>query len=538
MKYRKHQAKLDNLVSDMEESNLPVRILNWVVPGGGKSLLPGIVRKRFPKFKIGWFVPRLTLQRQAIESMKQHFGLELRDAGNEIDPSRGSAGFVSTHQGLMMNPELWAQELERHSYILVIDELHHAKRRMDGTLESLARAIKGLPYRVRLDMTGTLETSDRAFIDGVDYAETPEGFLVQSESTSYHSIRYTRSDALTEGALVPIEFHHHDGPVSFVNRDGVYPERNLSEAKKKDEAASLFTALNTDIATQLFQRGVAHWQANGNKLIVVTASQFHAKKYYELLKGMGVATSLAIDDNEKAHEEVLAFRGKKGMTTRAMVTCQMAYEGLDVPEATHLICLTHIRSYPWIEQSLGRVWRKAPGKRRCYAFIPSDPRMNRVIQRIREETPGIIALPGEGGTPPPGGEKDRTIPLSGYVTNVWPELLDEGSEDMSGLKNTLVALLADQGLQGDFQEYIDRFVTEIVACAIEQIPQRFETVKEQEDNYKRALHKLCRCMDQWKGVEYSTHQALVKTYMGKGTPEMNLEELKRAKAYASSLYPR
>jgi len=40
-----------------------------------------------------------------------------------------------------------------------------------------------------------------------------------------------------------------------------------------------------------------------------------------------------------------------------LVTVAMAYEGLNIPAVSHIICLTRIRSAPWIEQMTARANR-------------------------------------------------------------------------------------------------------------------------------------------------------------------------------------
>ena len=73
-----------------------------------------------------------------------------------------------------------------------------------------------------------------------------------------------------------------------------------------------------------------------------------------------------------------------------LVTCQIAYEGLDEPPISHIASLTHIRSTPWIEQMIARAWRRHEGKDVCHVFVPDDPRMNRVIKRIHNEQIDIV----------------------------------------------------------------------------------------------------------------------------------------------------
>ena len=166
MNLRTHQRALHVILQGLDAADLPADILCDVVPGGGKSMLPGLLCERFPRHRLAWFVPRLSLARQAALGMLKDFGVEIRESGNDTNPSRGTRGFVATHAALTTDPNLWRHELSRHPYLLVIDELHHAKLTRGGVDNSLARAIAPLPYHLRLCMTGTLETNDSTIATG------------------------------------------------------------------------------------------------------------------------------------------------------------------------------------------------------------------------------------------------------------------------------------------------------------------------------------------------------------------------------------
>ena len=76
---------------------------------------------------------------------------------------------------------------------------------------------------------------------------------------------------------------------------------------------------------------------------------------------------------------------------RTLVTVGMAYEGLDVPGITHLACLTHIRSIPWLKQMFARAWRFNPRSalpyehQECFYYAPEDFQMGHVVSRLKEQ---------------------------------------------------------------------------------------------------------------------------------------------------------
>lgn len=533
MNLRKHQKKLQSLLFESEESRLPMRILAWVVPGGGKSILPCLVKKRFPKLKIGWFVPRLSLQRQAVESASINFGFELRDSGNDINPSREGDGFVATTQSLISNPELWEHEFNRNNYILVIDELHHAKLARNGEPEALARAISRLRYSFRLDMTGTLETGDGCKISDIEYSMSSAGETIEENPKGYKIIRYTRQDALNDSAIVPIKFHHLDAKLNYINSGNEF-NITMSAAEKDQESAAIFTALNTEYADRLFADGVEHWQNCGRKMIVVAQSQKAAEKYHQKLCDMGISAALAITDNDEAHEDVQRFRGAKDPEKDAMVTCQMAYEGLDAPDTTHIVCLTNIRSSPWIEQMLGRAWRSAGGKTMCHAFVPDDPRMARVIEQLRRDVPPMVVEYNEREQSSSGAQQLGTIAIAGEATDEWSQSLD--CDPLSS------ACLADA------TDFIQRYVGRSPRGLAEQISEMVLTynlnqkndlqkltVKERETNLRKQIADACRQKDRNRGVDFGTHQKKLIRIMRKSITEMSERELKNAAAALSRI---
>ena len=148
MNDRAHQEEVRNLARKTEQAE-GINILADVVPGGGKSRLPGILLQAFPDLKLMWFAPRISLLDQAARSLKNDFGIEVMESTNVTNPRRGTRGVVASHQTLASNPELWARELERAKYLLVFDELHHAKINRDGTQTPLTRAVSLLKPAAR-----------------------------------------------------------------------------------------------------------------------------------------------------------------------------------------------------------------------------------------------------------------------------------------------------------------------------------------------------------------------------------------------------
>lgn len=437
VKLREHQQDFDAYVSRLTPAQLPKTVLLHVTPGGGKSLIPQIIKKHFPGLKIAWFVPRRSLLRQAARSCMAGKIAKMRLVeleGFEVNPSKGEDGFVATHNALAQNPEGFRQELLRHDYALVIDEAHHGKadpkteaaQPVGAAFKALYRAAK-----LRVDLSGTLETADGKLIVGLGYREDGGQLVPDADRSHDKVIRYTRAQAIRDHAVVPVVFDHHDGEVEW-KEDAEQFKGTLSDMPKDRLGKAIWVALRSDIADKIFLRGVAHWRENSTgKLIVVADRQDNATTYAKRLRSMGIDCSLAIDDNEDAEADVRRFLDERtggDSPTRAMVTCQMAYEGLDVPSATHLICLTHIRSAPWIEQMLGRIWRSADDKTECYAFVPDDPLMCDVIDRIRREEMAGVAM----GENEEREKRDGAVSQLGLIYDIGSKMTDVRRSEMGG----------------------------------------------------------------------------------------------------------
>lgn len=527
MSDRKHQAELRNYVRAIATSDLPVTILADVVPGGGKSRLPGIIAEAFPDFHIGWFVPRLSLAEQAEKGMKKDFGVQIRASGNEINPTRGYKGFVATTHSLVSNTQLWVDELSRkdRKYILVVDEVHHGKIDRAGNWQKTAAALNLLPYKIRLLMTGTIETNDNTFVFGVPYKEVGKGWTPDLQNFDGKVIRYSREDAIQESAIVPVEFHYHDGPVKWENKDGI-KESSLSRPEPGLEKQALMTALKTDLAEQLLTNCVTHWKKFGDKLLVVTADQSSAKRYAKTLSTQGIRTGIAISDEDAPQAAITEFRDG---TLDCLVTCQMAYEGMDVPRITHIACLTNIRSKPWIIQMFARAWRASPGKKKCWIFVPNDADMNAVIELIRSEQERVIPFPINGPPPPPPTER-IFIPISGEVAEVKAETLD-GEPVEDEIETEIRSLFEKLGVPSSHPAIAEAIKAARESAIANPVPPKIEkTIAEQELYERRKIWDACNAADYQKGVEISTHmKKLNKALRYKSLTEMSLDELKEAR---------
>ncbi|MEX2431126.1 MAG: DEAD/DEAH box helicase family protein [Dehalococcoidia bacterium] len=479
MQLRSHQR---DMLAIMEQvvAGKPIRdIYASVTPGAGKSWLPVIAaRALIPAVadKVCWVVPRKNLARQAEDVFARNAALQrmlphshlLRAAGNEVDPSRGLSGYVVTYQAIGMDDSGWHdREFSKHRYILVLDEPHHIADEAQWP-ERLAPLVQ--KAALRIFMSGTFERHDRQRIAFIPYKKTEAGEfpdLDEGTSAASASIVYTRSQAIEEGSIANLIFRRHDASgIAWETADG---ERkafdSFASAPGKDAKSALWTALTRQYAFDLLERGLASWQEYRQakpwaKLLIVAHNQARAQELHAHLAARNVRSDVAIsNDSPAAVRAIDRFKGLRRPALDALVTVQMAYEGMDVPEISHVVCLTGIRSKPWLEQCFARAARVFPGKTHGYIWVPDDLLFRGVYEQIlneqakaaylREEQDDI-PLNGVGGLPRP----ELSPAEGGGFTALDASVGAEMNSDMTGLTMTtreteiFAALAMEEGVRG------------------------------------------------------------------------------------------
>lgn len=412
MGLRKHQKEMADIIKGIIAGGRTRNIIVKAVPGAGKSTIPlqaGLLISAGLADKICWICPRMSLQDQAERNFLDPFfrnllghNLAIRSATNERNPSRNTAGFVTTYQAVGVDAnETILNDFRRHRYILVLDEYHHAGE--DGVWTKALAPLYDLAV-FRILMTGTLARGDKRKIAFTPYQTLGENtaipILQDDQETSV--IEYSRRDALMEKAILPLRFTLLGGMAKWETVNGRECDAKLSTNDKKKAGHALFTALRTEYATELLNNTISHWREwrrdrPSATLMVVAASIETAKEYFEYLTDIGLKAAIATsEDSEEAIKNIKLF---KSGNIQVLVTCQMGYEGLDCPSISHVACLTNIRSEPWIAQCVGRAVRidpfGGPYEEQCgFVFAPDDQLMQEVVKRIESEQESL-SMPGK-----------------------------------------------------------------------------------------------------------------------------------------------
>jgi superfamily II DNA or RNA helicase len=513
MTLRKHQSETDAIGVRIQKGEPISRIDAPITPGGGKSALPGILAERlFPDVAdhLLWVVPRNSLRSQGEGDFPDWSRHRIRAAGNEADPRRGTAGYVTTYQAIAADPARHLETFSRGRWITFLDEPHH---RVTGGIwdKSVAPLLERSVLTVYA--SGTFARGDGLPIAGLTYDDVGMPIFGGPGAAV---VQYSRGDALREGAIVPVHFRHLDGRAEWEDEDGA---RQASSSFRDDYSpAALFTALRTEFAYELLDETVSAWRKYkraafpGAKLIVVAPNIALARQYLDHLHLRRIDALMASSDDDDAAQNAIArFKGLAAPATDVLVTICMAYEGLSVPAITHIACLTHIRSVPWLEQLFARGNRTAPGKVEAFVFGPEDVRLRAAIRSIEAEQVQALAdreamtdsLPAEDGEGGNGGGRPGIRPIgsaafrSGGEGEDFPEEPAAALPDGGLTPSAAQALLRTQiarhieiylvgkrpGSKGSMQKIIMRKLKDLVGgkaredCTIEELTAQWMELK-------------------------------------------------------------
>ena len=330
---RTHQAQTAAIVHAIASGQAHdiTDILAAVTPGGGKSLLPVIAAAALLAAdiidRVCWVVPRDSLRLQAEQAFADpawrhtfNHAISVRAADNSPDPCRGLQGYITTYQSVAAAPDLHLAEFRRHRTLLVLDEVHHLPALSDMAPDPIAdpantdaalgwsRALLPLleSARLRLLLSGTLQRADGRSILWLPYRTGPRAKTreVDLAAPGWAVVGYSRAQALTERAVLPVLFGAIDGEASWLdeNRTPVGPHRLFAPWPTETTRPALFTALRTGFAAHLLReaftairtlradrrrdRGLTAGQnARGlSKLLVVAPDQATARRYVDILR--------------------------------------------------------------------------------------------------------------------------------------------------------------------------------------------------------------------------------------------------------------
>lgn len=391
--FRYHQGMCQVYCTEII-NGVPITVMIFdVTPGGGKSKLPVILASMLiPTFadRIVWVVPRNSLKYQGeaefVDPMMPTDRRMRATDGNDSNPDRGTDGYITTYQAIGQSPQSHAAYCRKHRTILFLDEPHHVadEAAWEAALAPMVSSAVLVVYA-----SGTLSRGDGQRIAFLDYA----GEHVATYNTrTTRVIRYSRSQAIADGAILPVYGRTIDGAAEWISKEGIHRKVESIRKSGEDRSPAVFTAVRTEYAYQLLAAALADWEETRKTFpaatfLVVAPDIEYAQQYHRHLARRYLAEIATSDDSTAARRTIADF--KRGVFP-ILVTVAMAYEGLSVPSITHIACLTQIRSVPWLEQCFARANRRAEGKTCGVIYGPADQMFLHAMRMIEEEQrPGL-----------------------------------------------------------------------------------------------------------------------------------------------------
>ena len=536
MPLRKHQQDFNDVMDDCINGADFNTVLLRATPGAGKSTIPAQAAKKLIPAGIAerlcWIVPRDALRSQGegnfldpyFRKMFDH-RFSIRAATNEVRPCRGTHGFVTTYQAIGFDNRIAINEFKKHRYILVLDEFHHCE--LNGKWAENIQPLVDMAAFIVL-MTGTLERGDGKAIAFIPYQQKRNDgykeYLPDLSAPGIRYIEYTRAQALRDKAIIPMQFYFHDGSAEF-ERDGRRTRiESISNAMPEDIGAALYTAMRTDYAKELLAVAVESWmkwkkKIRTAKLLVVCADFETAKESLTHLRKIVSHRPADIATSHDAGAQLKIKKFKNGKLD-ILVTIAMAYEGLSVEQITHIACLTHIRSTPWIEQMVARAVRIDKAYRYrgqvAHIFAPDDPLFRKIVAKIESEQLAVLENYN------PGRIKDEDRQLT---------LFDDGLNELAAENPRVVPI--DGKITG-MREWMYGCPepNECFCDSPEQI-----TPKEKETNIRKEIEGHVRQYCFQNRIKQQRINAEIKTHFGKSRSVMNSAELSTVLSFVRNNYP-
>lgn len=356
-------------------------------------------------------------------------------------------GWVTTYQSVASSPKKFLELVSRHKLLLVLDESHHLPEAVAGAVDetvtiesawtmSLDPIVKHAAFAVAMSGTARREKGQLAFIR-------------HEFRRPVFDIEYTRRDALDENAVLRAVTKVFDGTASYLYQHRSH-EQLLSLAKKVEQARALRTAITDDdfqgtVLDDALDDLDAYRRGRNNRarMIVVCESVEACKRVADRVRRSKhiaasevlIAVGTPLKDEYDGATAVRRFRDKgEGLV---LVTCLMAHEGLDVPDCTHLVCLTNTRSTVFLEQVFARVTRFDRGcksltwEQQCaFIYAPRDPKMVDFLRTWLDERESdfVDVKVKRAGTGPSFGERKSFVPIS-CEPGTMRVFIDDSEED-------------------------------------------------------------------------------------------------------------
>jgi superfamily II DNA or RNA helicase len=302
-------------------------------------------------------------------------------------------GVCATYMQVAQRIARYRAAVEARPTVVVFDEIHHAGQQLSwgaAIRESFGAA------RLRLLLSGTPFRSDRDRIPFVRYHHN--GNCIADFSYDY-------GQAVRDGICRPIQFHAHDGVITWRENDGSEKTASFSdEVPPSAQARRLRASLDPHKAYLRTILETAHHDltqlretVNDAAGLIVCDSQHHALSVDRLVSEVaGSLPILAMSDLPRAHRAIADFADEDEPW---LVSVRMVSEGVDIPRLGVIVWATAATTELMVRQVAGRALRGRDEYAGLPAIVhmPADPALVHHAERLE-----VL-----GGTEPRGSQQRR-----------------------------------------------------------------------------------------------------------------------------------
>lgn len=313
-----------------------------VAPCGSGKTQMGLELVARLGLKTLWIAHTHDLVQQSMERAKANFGLDIEKFGKiaQGKVKIGDITFATAQTLCGLDLPLYKNEWD----VIVVDECHHIYKG-DNSLAMFYKILSNLSARYRFGLTATPKRSDGlercmfALLGDIVHTIPKEevkkftcNVRVEKRETGYKP----DFDVVLAG----------DGTIIYSDLI-----KDLTGNIKRNEkiAEDIKALINSDETV---------------RILVLSDRVEHLSTLREMLSGYKVRQLMALSNSKKAREErrqVLKDLND-GNINVVLATYQLAREGLDIPNLNYLVMASPVKDPITVEQSVGRVGRKANGK--------------------------------------------------------------------------------------------------------------------------------------------------------------------------------
>lgn len=314
-----------------------------VAPCGSGKTQMGLAIAAKLGCKTLWLTHTHDLLNQSMSRARQVFGLKSEDYG-VITAGKVEIGSVITFATVQTMAKLDLSQYRDTWGCIIVDEAHHVA----GTptkLMQFSKVIGSLNAAYKFGLTATPKRADGLVACMYAYLG-PKFWEISREEVGDKTCP-------VEYMQMPTGFDCDYG--EFTNPDGTLNYVGLVNAVCQDSDRNRQIAIVIDDILQM----------DGARILVLSERVSHLEGLSGMLMGMnGWGGAVVSGKTKKDLRDGAIARIKSGESRLMFATYQLAKEGLDIPELTHLILASPNKTETVITQAVGRVARACEGKKR------------------------------------------------------------------------------------------------------------------------------------------------------------------------------